>query len=143
MEEDHNECPFCNLGDRVILDNTYANMFASNPRKVEGHVLVTPERHIEKPWEVSSEELLAIFGLVRIAQKILADEYDGGVDTVQNYRPFMAQDGIKTNHLHYHVYPRAEEDELWQAAEKQERELFRELSDDELLKIKELFKQQA
>lgn len=79
------ECPFCNLGDRVLVENDHASLFLSNPRKVEGHVLVTPKRHIEKPWEMSGEELLAVFSLIKIAQNRLIAEFSGGVDVKQNY----------------------------------------------------------
>lgn len=135
------ECPFCNLGDRVLVENEHANLFLSNPRKVEGHVLVTPKRHIEMPWEMSDEELLAVFGLIKIAQSRLIAEFRGGVDIKQNYRPFMKQGRVKVDHTHYHVYPRTNEDELYQQVERHETPLFVELAEDEEVRISNLFHQ--
>lgn len=133
------ECPFCDLDDRVVLENEHAQLFLSNPRKVEAHVLVTPKRHIELPWETTDEELLAIFGLINIARQRLTDEYGGGVDVKQNYRPFMKQGRVKVDHLHYHVYPRTNEDELYQQVERHETPMFIDLSKEEAQKVEQLF----
>ncbi len=132
-------CPFCNLGERVVLENEHARLFLSNPRKVEGQVLVTPKRHIEKPWEIEKEELLAIFSLVWLAQARLSQAYGGGCDVKQNYRPFMKQGRVKVDHVHYHVYPRTNEDELYQLVEKHETDMFVDLSDDERNKVTSIF----
>lgn len=133
------ECPFCNLDERIILENEHANLFLSDPRKVEGHVLVTPKRHIEKPWEIKPDELLAIFGLVYIAQQRLAAAFEGGCDVKQNYRPFMKQGRVKVDHVHYHVYPRTNEDILYQQVEKYETDMFINLSEDERRRVTALF----
>lgn len=133
------ECPFCDIGERVIVENEHANLFLSNPRKVEAHVLVTPKRHIEMPWETTNEELLSIFGLINVAQIRLADAYGGGVDVRQNFRPFMKQGRIKVNHLHYHVYPRTNEDELFQQVERHETEMFVDLPPEEAVNVAKLF----
>ena len=135
------ECPFCNLGERVLVENEHANLFLSNPRKVEGHVLITPKRHIEKPWEMSDDELIAVFSLIIVAQKKLIAEYGGGVDVKQNYRPFMKQGRVKVDHTHYHVYPRTNEDGLYQKVERHETPLFIELGEDEEARISSLFRQ--
>lgn len=135
------DCPFCDLGERVLVENDHANLFLSNPHKVEGHVLVTPKRHIEKPWEMSDDELIAVFNLIKVAQHRLIAEFGGGVDVKQNYRPFMKQGRVKVDHTHYHVYPRTNEDELHQQVERHEAPLFVELSDDEEARISGLFSQ--
>ncbi len=132
-------CPFCDLGTRVIKENEHANLFLSNPRKVEGHTLVTPKRHIETPWELRDEELVAIFGLIRFAQERLAQMYGGGSDVRQHYRPHQKQGRIKVDHIHYHVIPRTLDDELYQKAEVHEVALFAELSEQEKQKVTKLF----
>lgn len=115
-------CPFCNLSDRVIKENKYANLFLSNPRKVMGHFLVTPKRHIEKPWDITKDELQDIFELVFFAQKRLTDQVSEGSDVSQHYRPFMQQGRIKVNHIHYHILPRDFNDAIYQKVEKYETE---------------------
>lgn len=124
------ECPFCHLDDRVLKENKSANLFLSDPRKVSGHFLVTPKRHVELPWELKKEEMADIFELVFLIQERLVKKY-GGSDIRQNCRPFMKQGRIKVDHVHYHVYPRSPEDELFQRVERFELDLFKSLSDEE------------
>ncbi len=132
------DCPFCNIGDRALKQNKLANLFLSDPRKVEGHFLVTPKRHIEKPWETEPAELQSIFELIFFIQRRLAEEYKAGVDIKQNYRPFMKQGRIKVDHLHYHVYPRTLNDELYRRVEIHETAMFADLAAEEQEKISKL-----
>ena len=126
------DCPFCNLEKRVVRENKFANLFLSNPRKVAGHFLVTPKRHVEKPWEITKEETQAIFDLVFFAQKRLAERVSEGSDVLQHYRPFMKQNRIKVNHIHYHILPRGFNDNLYQKIERHETEKnYEYLTDDE------------
>lgn len=124
-------CPFCNIGDRIIKDNKHANLFLSNPRKVAGHFLVTPKRHVEKPWELSSEELKAVFELVYFTQQRIVEKVSEGCDVRQHYRPFMKQGRIKVDHVHYHIIPRDLNDKIYEEVEKYDTPLFVELDDDE------------
>jgi len=133
-------CPFCNMGDRVLKSNQHAQAFLSNPRKVPGHFLVTPKRHVEKPWELSKEELLDIFELIFYIEQKLVNKLGEGADIRQNYRPFMKSSRIKQDHLHFHVYPRYNEDYLYQVAEKFETDLFTDLDPDETAEFARLIK---
>ena len=121
------ECPFCNLKDRVLKSNKRAVVILSNPRKVPGHFLVLPKRHVEKPWELTPEELQDIFELIFFVEQRIIGKLGEGVDIKQNYRPFMKQGKLKVDHLHFHVYPRSWEDYLFQVSEKYETDLFVEL----------------
>lgn len=105
-----------------------------------GHTLVIPNRHVEKPWELTHEELTAIFDEIKWVQAQLLDAGLGdGVDTRQNYRPFMPQGKIKIDHVHFHVLPRKLNDELYQRAMHFETELFEELSPQERDRITKIF----
>lgn len=122
-------CPFCHPLERVLLENNHAQVMLSDPRKVPGHFLVIPKRHVEKPWELTEAELQAIFGLIfGVEQKILGKLGDG-CDIRQNYRPFMAQSKLKLDHVHFHIIPRSLKDYIYSVAEKYETELFAELDD--------------
>ena len=125
------DCPFCNLKDRVLKTNTLANLFLSNPRKVPGHFLVTPKRHVEKPWELTSDELQAIFDLIYFAQRKVTNSLSEGCDVRQHYRPFMKQGRIKIDHVHYHIIPRDLNDEIYQKVEKYDTDLFVDLDNKE------------
>lgn len=54
-----------------------------------------------------------------------------GCDVRQNYRPFLPQGRVKIDHLHFHVLPRTNEDELFTVSMRFERELFKALPSDE------------
>lgn len=125
------DCPFCNLKQTVLKHNKTAQAFLSNPRKVPGHFLVTPKRHIEKPWELTATELKDIFALIFFIEQKLIGKLGDGVDIRQNYRPFQPQNKLKVNHVHFHVYPRYLNDYLYKVAEQFETELFVPLDNDE------------
>jgi diadenosine tetraphosphate (Ap4A) HIT family hydrolase len=133
-----NNCPFCNPKDRILKENEHAAVILSNPRKVPGHFLVIPKRHVEKPWELEPQELQGIFELIFFVQQRIVGKLGDGVDVKQNYRPFLMQGRLKVNHVHFHVYPRSMEDYLYQVSEKYETDLFADLDDlerDEVAKL--------
>ena len=121
------DCPFCDVTDRIIIDNKHAQAFLSNPRKVPGHCLVTPKRHLEQPWELTTEELRDIFELLFIIEQKLVNKLGEGADIRQNYRPFLDQSRLKVDHVHFHLYPRYKDDYLYQVSEKFETDLFTDL----------------
>jgi len=131
-------CPFCNSKDRILKENESAILILSNPRKVPGHVLVLPKRHVEEPWELMSNELRDIFELIFFAERRMLGRLGEGVDIRQNYRPFKKQDALKKNHVLFHVIPRAKDDYLYTVSEKLERDLFTELDDLERGEVEKL-----
>lgn len=131
-------CPFCDTKDRVLRENASAQVILSNPRKVPGHFLVLPKRHVEKPWELTAEELQDVFELIFFVEQRILGALGDGVDIRQNYRPFMNQSRLKVNHVHFHVYPRSMEDYLYQVSEKFETDLFADLDDLERKEVEKL-----
>jgi diadenosine tetraphosphate (Ap4A) HIT family hydrolase len=121
------DCPFCSPGDRVLKENALAQAMLSNPRKVPGHFLVMPKRHIEKPWELTHDELAAVFDLIFFIEKKIVGKLGDGCDVRQNYRPFLPAGRLKVDHLHFHVYPRSLNDYLYKVAEVYETDLFADL----------------
>lgn len=140
-----NQCPFCDLANdqdrnRVIRSGKLTTTFLSNPRLVPGHTLVVPKRHIEKPWELTQEELIAIFDEIKWVQGQLLDAgLADGVDTRQHYRPFIPQGRIKIDHVHFHVLPRKLDDDIYKNAMKFEFEMFEDLSDEERDRVTKTF----
>jgi histidine triad (HIT) family protein len=136
----HKDCPFCNPNERVLKSNEHANVILSDPHKVPGHLLVVPKRHVEKPWELTHEELTDIFDLIfMIEQKILGKLGDG-VDIRQNYRPFLDQDGLKVNHVTFHIIPRSQDDYIYSVSEQYEDKLFADLDKAEAEAVAKLLK---
>lgn len=131
-----NHCPFCfelKSGDRVVKKSKNAFVLLSNPRLLKGHCLVVPSRHVEYPGELTDEEIVEVFGLIEeTRKKILTSKLGTGVDIRQNFRPFLSQSRLKVNHVHFHVLPREDEDDLYKKSMRYERELFSDLTDEEM-----------
>lgn len=109
-------CPFCEK-DQPIRENELAKVFLSDPHKVPGHVLVMPKRHIEKPWELTAEELQACFELIFLIEQRFIGKLGEGFDVRQSYWPFMEAGNLKAKHILFHVIPRSEGDYLFRIAE--------------------------
>ncbi len=133
------ECPFCEPKQRVLRENTHAYVVLSNPRRMEGHFLVIPKRHVEKPTDISDEEINDIFKLVRLVQEKLIGMLGTGTDVRQHYRPFLPQGKTKVDHIHYHVMPRTLKDRLFTEVEWNDSAIFEDLSKEEHDRIAKLF----
>ena len=140
MPSKQQDCPFCNPTERVLKQTSTAQVILSNPRKVPGHFLVVPKRHVEKPWELTGEELQDIFELIFFVEKKIIGKLGEGVDIRQNYRPFVAQSRLKVDHVHFHVIPRSLQDYIYKVSEQYEDELFAELDDAERDEVSKLLK---
>lgn len=134
------DCPFCNSDERVLKENEHAFALLSNPRKMPGHFLVMPKRHIEQPWELTETELKDIFEIIFFIEKKIIGKLGDGCDIRQNYRPFLEQSKYKVDHVHFHVYPRYFEDYLYKVSEQFEKDLFTDLDKDEHNEVAKLLK---
>jgi|JI10StandDraft_1071094.scaffolds.fasta_scaffold1396054_1 diadenosine tetraphosphate (Ap4A) HIT family hydrolase len=135
------DCPFCGVTERVLKENEHALVLLSNPRKVPGHFLVVPKRHVDKPWELADLERRDIFDLVDyVSQRLIEAKLGDGVDVRQNYRPFLDQSKLKIDHVHYHVIPRALEDYIYQVSEKYDTELFADLDPSEAKEVAKILR---
>lgn len=133
-------CPFCQPKERVLKENELAQVVLSDPRKVPGHFLVMPKRHVEKPWELTNDELVNIFELIFFVEKKLIGTLGDGADIKQNYRPFQPQSRLKADHIVFHVYPRSLHDYLYKVSEIYETDLFADLDDGERAAVSKLLK---
>lgn len=131
-------CRFCNLDGQIVKENEHAVVVLSNPRKVPGHTLVLPKRHITEPWQLTSEELIDVFKLIFFVEQRLLGKLGDGVDVRQNYRPFISENKLKVDHVHFHVIPRAHEDYIYSVSEKFEKDLFADLDNLERKEVEKL-----
>lgn len=109
-------CPFCS-NDKPVRQNDLAQVFLSDPHKVPGHVLVMPKRHVEKPWDLTKDEIQACFDLIFLIQQRFLGKLGDGFDIRQSYWPFQDANGLKVKHILFHVIPRSEGDYLFKIAE--------------------------
>jgi ATP adenylyltransferase len=122
-----NDCSFCNPKDKTLKENELAKIILSNPRKVPGHFLVIPKRHVETPWDLTNEELEHIFQLIFFVEKKIIGKLGEGCDIRQNYRPYLPESRLKVNHVLFHVIPRSLNDYIYKVSEIYETDLFVDL----------------
>ena len=134
----HEDCVFCSPKEKAMKENALAQAFLSNPRKVPGHFVVVPKRHVEKPWELTNDELTSIFELIFFIEQKIIGRLGEGADIKQNYRPFMPEGRIKKDHLLFHVYPRSLHDYLYKTVESHETDLYTDLDDLERAEVSKL-----
>lgn len=132
-----NPCPFCDADERIIKENDLAIVVLSDPHKVPGHLLVMPKRHIDKPWELTPEELSAVFELIFFIEKKVMGKLGDGCDIRQNYRPFNEK-GV--SHVIFHVLPRSKDDYLYKVSEQYESDLYVDLDDMERDAVADILK---
>jgi diadenosine tetraphosphate (Ap4A) HIT family hydrolase len=97
-------CPFCHLETtRLVLENESAAAFPDAYPVTEGHVLVVPKRHLASLFDLTDEELAALWRLValvrgKLARELHPDGFNVGVN-----------DGVAAGqtvpHAHVHVIP--------------------------------------
>ena len=136
-------CAFCKLDpkrNKVIYEGKHVYVFPSNPRLVEGHLLVIPKRHIEKPSEMTAEERKELFDTVLAFQDKILAKIAKGCDIRENYRPFQNEDDLKVHHIHFHLIPRELNDEIYDAYEKHQTRVFKMMSEQQMAKSLEMFK---
>lgn len=126
--ENEKVCPFCDCAERVLKENELAQVILSDPHKVPGHLLVMPKRHIEKPWELTNDELKDIFELIFFIEQKVIGTLGDGCDIRQNYRPFN-EHHLQASHVLFHVLPRSSDDYLYRVSEQYESDLFVDVDD--------------
>lgn len=141
------DCPFCNIitahTERIIRETEHSFTVLSNPRLMEGHLLVIPKRHVEKFSELGNEERNDLFDEAILLEERILEEFSSGCDMSQHFRPFIAQSRLKVNHLHIHLRPRTYEDELYQKVQIYEKDVFHDISEEEFAKFKKIFSRTA
>lgn len=118
-------CPFCELlageagevfGPEDIVRRAEGAVAVVSPRwwpNNPGHVLVVPTEHHENLYSIPAEAYRAVGDLVRETAIAIRRTYGcDGVSTRQHNEPAGNQD---VWHLHVHVFPRYEGDELYRS----------------------------
>ena len=117
-------CPFCQLlagveselnrKQDIVHQNEYATAtiapkwWANNP----GHVLVIPNKHYENIYDTPDDILVEVYKLVKKVSIAVRSTYGcDGTSTRQHNEPAGGQD---VWHLHAHVFPRYDNDMLYQ-----------------------------
>ena len=139
MDNTNSGCPFCKQERSLLIKNgKLVFVQLSNPRLVDGHLLVIPKRHVEQLSELNTEERDELLSLIAEFQAKITGRFATGCDVRQNYRPFLQQGRLKVDHLHVHLLPREFEDELYKKSMTFETEMFKDLTDEEKVRFVKL-----
>ncbi len=98
------ECPFCDLGDRVLAENELAVAVRDLEPASPGHTLIIPKRHSASFFDLTSAEVAACHALLQgerahIAKAHRPDGYNIGVNDGEAAGQSMA-------HTYFHLIPR-------------------------------------
>lgn len=113
MIEKRNDCDFCHpdekLNNKIVNRGDGFISFFSNPRFRRNHILVIPEKHYTKPRDLGA----SLLGRIAYEAASIADVIDFGYGTIisQKTQPLQNENGIKMDHIHFHVWPRTKQDE--------------------------------
>lgn len=113
MPEKRKDCNFCHIdetqSDKIVNRGKGFISFFSNPRFRRNHLLVIPEYHYTDPYDIDADLLGKI---VREAESIAhVIDYGYGTVVTQKSQPRQIENGIKMDHVHFHVWPRTKQDE--------------------------------
>ena len=98
------DCPFCNLNENILFENDLAVAFFDSFPVSKGHTLVIPKRHVKTYFDLSKEEMNAIFELSNKVKEYLdnlyhPDGYNIGFNVLE-------AGGQSVMHCHMHIIPR-------------------------------------
>ena len=104
-------CPFCDpdiLSKQTVISGDKASAILTHKPAVQGHMLIIPNRHVERFEDLSSEELLEMDSLIiqvnSMEQKIFGNE--GYLLLQKNGK----EAGQSVPHVHIHYYPRKQQE---------------------------------
>ena len=105
-------CDWCSGHDlewRTINKSNLIRSFVSKPWFRVGHCLVIPMRHLSSIDDLREDEAANLMLELGRLSKLLDQGF--GVGVMQKYMPMQAENSVKMNHLHFHVFPRQKEEQ--------------------------------
>ena len=108
--ENTTPCSFCDAEVRSIQEITRNDLaLAIYPHRpiIDNHVMIMPLRHVEKVEELSKEEIIAIFDMI----KTISGHFKGitGFNLFTNNGKSAGQN---VPHIHFHIFGRSESEEI-------------------------------
>lgn len=117
-------CPFCDFVagneteykkfDDILYENENVLAFVAPKwwRRNPGHVIVIPKKHFENIYDIPDDLLAEVYKTVKRISHAIRSTYEcDGTSTRQHNEPAGNQD---VWHLHIHVFPRYQNDRLYQ-----------------------------
>jgi len=109
MSEEKNNCPFCNIDDKKILETKNAIVIYDKFPVTKNHSLIIPKRHIESFFDLTAEEYADCMVLIKTSKKTLCE-----LDRTISGFNIGINDGVDAgqtiSHCHIHLIPRRKGD---------------------------------
>jgi ATP adenylyltransferase len=135
------KCPFCDVETnkkRILKMGARAFVMLSDPRLMEGHVLVIPNAHVGSLVQLSHGELAELFLTAIDFQEKIKKVFSqlwgkqAGCDLSQHDRGFMPTTQLSVpQHAHIHLRPRYWQDPYYEQVLRHETPVFHPLSEEE------------
>jgi histidine triad (HIT) family protein len=108
-------CVFCKIisgefSSRKIYEDEFTLAFLDISKDVDGHILVVPKKHVKNILDCDSETLSRVFDTVKKVSNHLVENC--GYDGVNLLNANDESAGQTVFHLHIHIIPRKNGDEL-------------------------------
>lgn len=108
-------CVFCKIisgefSSRKIYEDEFTLAFLDISKDVDGHILVVPKKHVKNILDCDSETLSRVFDTVKKVSNHLVENC--GYDGVNLLNANDECAGQTVFHLHIHIIPRKNGDEL-------------------------------
>jgi len=98
------ECIFCKPQREILAENAHAIAVFDTYPVSPGHSLILPRRHAVTVWDLTDEEYLACYALVRVLKPVLEERFrPDGFNVGVNCGEAAGQ---SVWHAHIHVIPR-------------------------------------
>jgi diadenosine tetraphosphate (Ap4A) HIT family hydrolase len=98
------DCIFCQPDRSVLAQTKLSLAFLDGFPVSRGHTLVVPKRHVASIWEMTTEEYIDAFGLVRQVKDVLEKNFEPqGFNVGANCGDAAGQ---SVSHAHIHIIPR-------------------------------------
>ena len=110
MKDPNNPCLFCDIKKSGCThENELAYASYDSYPVTEHHCLIIPKRHIKDYFELSKDELIACYELIKIIKEeiLIKDQTVKGFNLGTNIGKVAGQSIL---HCHFHLIPRREGD---------------------------------
>lgn len=102
---------------KIILENDLALAFLDNKPVNPGHSLVVSKKHFPTIEEMPEKDLISVILMIKEVAKRIKDNLK-----IEGYNLLLNNDkiaGQEIAHLHFHIIPRLEDDDLEQWPQKE------------------------
>jgi diadenosine tetraphosphate (Ap4A) HIT family hydrolase len=98
------DCIFCHLDRLILIESALSLAFLDGFPVSKGHTLIIPKRHVVSIWDLSTQEYVDAFNLLREVKDLLQKKYEPqGFNVGVNFGEAAGQ---TVRHAHIHLIPR-------------------------------------